>query len=548
MKFKNVLRLYHTVKYLRWQQIFYRVYYGIIPAQVPKLSESIHRPVGTWEWQRLTPFEQSLFDNGSAVFLGKEGHLSSAADWNSPDQEKLWLYNLHYFDDLNKNCSVGLEEFHRGLIERWIEENPPGVGNGWEPYPISLRVVNWVKWCSRNSCADSIYSSLMLQAEFLANRLEYHILGNHLFANAKALIFVGSFLEGDKADALLNKGLKILDKQLSEQFLPDGGHFELSPMYHKILLLDLLELIELASSLPSGPLKQREGVWSDIARGAIAWLKGMLHPDGEIPFFNDASFGVSVSSDFIFQYASHLGIAGETPYLGGISLFRESGYSRLAWPHNVVIFDHAAVGPDYLPGHAHADTLSLEWSVGKQRVLVNSGTSLYGVSAERIRQRKTAAHNTVVINGSDSSEVWGGFRVARRARVIDLNVSKCADYVEISAGHDGYHRLEDSVTHIRTLVSSDKELKITDHLRGDFQTAEAGYHIHPDAELLRVDDQTLEISLGDGSVIAVQSDHQIDIKNSSWHPEFGASVKNKKLLIRFAKPTLEVRFQLIRVA
>ena len=63
----------------------------------------------------------------------------------------------------------------------------------------------------------------------------------------------------------------------------------------------------------------------------------------------------------------------------------------------------------------HADNLSFEWSLGEQRVLVNSGTSLYGVSSERHRQRKTKSHNTVEIDGFDSSEIWSGFRVARRA-------------------------------------------------------------------------------------------------------------------------------------
>ncbi|MEN9780004.1 MAG: hypothetical protein RL014_1152 [Pseudomonadota bacterium] len=92
----------------------------------------------------------------------------------------------------------------------------------------------------------------------------------------------------------------------------------------------------------------------------------------------------------------------------------DSGYVRLDNGPAVALLDVAPVGPDYLPGHAHADTLSFELSVGAQRVLVNSGTSCYGSSAERLRQRGTAAHNTVVVNGQDSSEVWGGFRVARR--------------------------------------------------------------------------------------------------------------------------------------
>src|SRR5690606_4780416 len=108
----------------------------------------------------------------------------------------------------------------------------------------------------------------------------------------------------------------------------------------------------------------------------------------------------------------------------------------------------APVGPDYLPGHAHADTLSFELSLFGQRVLVNSGTSCYGHGSERIRQRGTTAHNTVVVDGADSSEVWSGFRVARRARAINPEVHDHQG-LEASCSHDGYHRLPGRVTHHR---------------------------------------------------------------------------------------------------
>ena len=49
-------------------------------------------------------------------------------------------------------------------------------------------------------------------------QLEFHILANHLFANAKALVFAGSYLA---EDMWLKKGLEILDKEISEQFLDD---------------------------------------------------------------------------------------------------------------------------------------------------------------------------------------------------------------------------------------------------------------------------------------------------------------------------------------
>lgn len=41
------------------------------------------------------------------VFLREEGEVSGPDAWNDPARGKLWLYNLHYFDDLN---AVGAAE------------------------------------------------------------------------------------------------------------------------------------------------------------------------------------------------------------------------------------------------------------------------------------------------------------------------------------------------------------------------------------------------------------------------------------------------------
>lgn len=86
-------------------------------------------------------------------------------------------------------------------------------------------------------------------------------------------------------------------------------------------------------------------------------------------------------------------------------MLKDSGYVVAKVNEIKLITDVAKVGPDYIPGHAHADTLSFEFSIGNQRVFVNSGTSIYGLGEERLRQRKTETHNTVVVDGEDSSSV-----------------------------------------------------------------------------------------------------------------------------------------------
>src|SRR5439155_4285503 len=129
---------------------------------------------------------------------------------------------------------------------------PPGFGAGGEPYPLSLRIANWSKWaCSRFSLSGAAVHTLAVQARYLRGRLEHHLLGNHLLANAKALVFAGLFFDGDESKEWLDVGLGILERELTEQVLADGGHFERSPMYHSIVLEDILDLLAMGRVFPS---------------------------------------------------------------------------------------------------------------------------------------------------------------------------------------------------------------------------------------------------------------------------------------------------------
>jgi uncharacterized heparinase superfamily protein len=488
---------------------------------------------------------QRYFDQDRVYFLGEEGTIAQAGDWNNPSMSKLWLYNLHYFDDLNAVNATSRVKAHHRLIHRWIAENPAGMGNGWEPYPISLRLVNWIRWWNREGINDELIArSIDQQTDALIKQLEYNILGNHLFANAKALFFAGIFLKGARADKAYSLGLKILRREIPEQFLADGGHFELSPMYHSTMLWDLLDLINLAQISKKQELTADIDLWKDVATKAFKWLQVLTHPDGEISFFNDSAFGIAPKPEKIIAYGKQLGIVIPEAKSQVFVNLKESGYSRINMPGHVAIVDHAAVGPDYLPGHAHADSLSLEWSVGKQRVLVNSGTSIYGVSQERLRQRQTGAHNTVVVDGKDSSEVWGGFRVARRAYSKLTKVDEKATKVVLSIEHDGYSRSPGNVIHQREIKATETDLQITDHVLGHFKQAEALLHLHPDIKVNPLDEQHLIMLLPSGEEVAITSDTPIAIADSTWHPQFGMTVPNKRLSVVFRTNKSLITFSL----
>ena len=102
-----------------------------------------------------------------------------------------------------------------------------------------------------------------------------------------------------------------------------------------------------------------------------------------------------------------------------------------------LLLDVAAIGPSYLPGHGHADSLSFEMSIYGTRVFVNSGVSEYKAGLIRDYERGTSAHNTVEVNGTNSSEIWAEFRVARRARPFGLRVEQSHKEISVSCAHDG---------------------------------------------------------------------------------------------------------------
>ncbi len=136
--------------------------------------------------------------------------------------------------------------------------------------------------------------SLELQSHVLSQRFENDLLGNHLFENAKALIFAGCFFVGAAADKWFERGAHVLGKELDEQVLPDGGHFELSSMYHSIILEDILDLLSLQQACPERPWaghRLDRPRLERIAKSMMDWLDRMTHPDGRIALLNDAAIG-----------------------------------------------------------------------------------------------------------------------------------------------------------------------------------------------------------------------------------------------------------------
>ena len=484
----NAGRLLRTLRHLRAIQIAARLRQRL-PRRAARAEKNIALRRGNG-WIDPPPWRaQTLFGDELRVV----GEKLNVRDWSATGASALAAYNLHYFDDANAD-----------LIARWIAENPPARGVGWDPYPTSLRIVNWAKWLLRgNEPVRGQLESLALQADHLAGRIELHLLANHVLANAKALLFAGAILGIPRfADA----GAKLFAREVAEQILADGGHFERSPMYHAAIAEDLLDVENLrrAFGIELQPLD------ATIAK-MLAWFAAMTHPDGEIAFFNDAALGIAPSIADLSRYAGALGIAIPPPPAQGVTLLRESGFVRIARGDAVLIIDAGSVGPSYQPGHAHAGTLSFELSLRGARVIVNSGTSTYEAGATREFQRSTAAHNTVSYRGESSSETWASFRVGRRASVRGIELSE----FELRACHDGFR-----VPHCRTFALNPDSLVITDELAIG---AVAHLHFAPGAS------DRVEVEADGARWRRVVS---------AWHPRFGESIPNESLELTFERPRI----------
>lgn len=540
----QVIRLINTVKYLKFIQLYYRLHYLFLKPRVKAYPSQIFLRSKSDFWKNIVFKPISMLSPKRFNFLNHLGSLNQADDWNSQAQEKLWLYNLHYFDDLNALNNQDRKQWHYDLINTWILENPYSFGNGWEPYPNSLRIVNWIKWSLQGNTLDQTQlQSLALQAEHLSKTVEWHILANHLFANAKALIFAGFYFQTPESKRWLELGLKIYRKEVDEQVLDDGANFELTPMYHAIFLEDLLDLYQLAQIYNQLDVINLQHLAAKI-ESMLQWLDAMSHPDGEISFFNDAAFGIASGYAKLSEYAQQLEINVAASELVDCYL-KPSGYVSVQRPNYKFLMDVAEVGPSYQPGHAHADTLSFELSVNGSRFIVNSGISQYGLGKERLLQRGTAAHNTIEIDGENSSEIWSGFRVARRVVPRVESIAQKGNQIhELVAS---YKSLK-GVTHRRSVAFSEYKISLIDQITGRFNQAISYLYFHPDVQIQQVSSNEYECKLSDMTV-HIHLDGQVDsqLLNTLWHPEFGKSINNLCLKIFLKSDECKVNIKLIDV-
>ena len=450
---RRLILYINSIRYLSLRQIWFRVYYRLFFVYLKKrgLKRRVTVPESTQLKINpiLKPYVSPNVDLSELKleFINQQYSFEKSIDWNFLTFGKLWCYNLNYFDFLwvhGSGPKIGLkiiQDFISGVTVNWV---------GLDPYCISLRVVNWIKFLALNDIRDSdINENIYRQLIILNNSKEYHIMGNHLLENGFCLMFGAYYF---KSKTFLDSAKKILLKELPKQILSDGGHYELSPMYHQIVLGRMLEVFSLTQS---NPLIFGDGINIYLERyigNMLGWINRVTFSNGEIPYVNDSAPHIGFQTRDLNIAANALNITGKSIQLG------ESGYRKIELsPFDScfveVLIDVGSVKADEQPGHSHSDVFNFIVLVNGIPFIVDTGISTYNIGQSRSIERSAQSHNTVSLKDVEPVEVWKGFRVARRPEVTVLEDSSN----RVSAYHDGYKRA--GVLHQRTWTFDKRSIK-----------------------------------------------------------------------------------------
>lgn len=506
----NILLLLRTVSYLKLKQIVFQIRNRVVKFRLKK-CRILNKPYISS--LKISPIEKYnvLLDNGEFCFLNITDVFKN---WNYKSHGMLWAYNLNYMDYLvQKGLSLREKKKWINLFCDGLDQNEISIGL--DPYPIALRCINWIKFILLNKEnltekeIEKWNKYLYPQVLLLEKKLEYHLMGNHLLEDAFSLFIASVYFNNTD---LLRKTESLLIEQLNEQILEDGSHFEQSPMYHCIILDRLLDCYNFSNQYQIVSSKNKLKRFSERMLG---YLESIIYKDKTIPLFNDSANGISPFPTQIFDYAKRLGLSWKKIPLG------ESGYRYLSNDIFESFIDIGEIKASYQPGHSHSDTFNYELRIYGKPFVVDTGISTYNKTEQRQYERSSFAHNSVIIGGKNSTEVWGGFRVARRPKIfveVDSN-----DLVK--AYHNGYRH----ILHTRSYNLTEDSFIITDELTHGCKGISL-IHLSPDVRITGVDEKIVFTNI---ARIEFNNFISYRIKDSIINKEYNSCKNSKVIEIEF---------------
>lgn len=316
---------------------------------------------------------------------------------------------------------------------------------------------------------QKLMGRLVADARSLAAALPTEELDERALTALKGLIAAGVALP-DHA-AFLTRALRVLPQELNRQVLADGCHVERSPAQVLAALQDLTEIRALLQAAQVAPPAVLGGA---IERLAPA-LRGLRHADGGLALFNGTKEENAALVELVLAQAVRGGRANTS--------LPEGGFQRLQAGRSVLIVDCGAPAPPKVDRYAHAGTLSFELSIGRDRLIVNCGAVPAAGAEWHEATRSTAAHSTLVIADTNSSELKPG-GLGRRPGNVEAQRQEAAGAHWLEVSHDGYQKPFGAIHRRRLYVAESGE-----DIRGE-DVVEAAtpqpyavrFHLHPSVE------------------------------------------------------------------
>ena len=216
-------------------------------------------------------------------------------------------------------------------------------------------------------------------------------------------------------------------------------------------------------------------------------LRFFRHLDGRLALFNGSREEDAKSIDSTLIQAD---TRGQPPRSAP-----DSGFERLLSGRLLVLADTGAPARPFRGGGAHAGTLSIEVSVGQERMIVNCGSAIESQATWQMVQRMTAAHSTLSVEDRNSSEILNDGGLGRSAKITTHSRRDTEAALCFEASHDGYRPVFE-LEHSRKV----EVLRNEEGVRGSEIISTSGefgfavrFHLHP----------TVAVSLAQGGSSAL---------------------------------------------
>jgi len=395
-------------------------------------------------------------------------------NWNQFNGQPVPRAAAHGFAWLRDLRALGTEAARgraRTLVSDWLatQHADPLVER---PDIVGARIAAWLGHydffaaSADDAFRQKLMSRVAADATALAAALPVEELDARALTALKGLIAAAVALP--EHATLLTRALRFLPQEIARQVLPDGCHAERSPSVQLAALRDLIEIRALLQSIDAA---QPAPIGTAIERMMLA-LRSLRHGDGALALFNGSKEDSPALIDLVLAQG---GRTGRAP-----AALTDAGFYRLAAGRSVLIVDAGAPAPRGLDRFAHAGTLSVELSVGRERLVVNCGAAPAASDAWRDALRATAAHSTLVIADVNSSELApDGLR--RRPDKVEVERQEASGAHWLEASHNGWEKPFGAIHRRRLyMAESGEDVRGEDAIEAAVpQAFTIRFHLHP---------------------------------------------------------------------